>query len=359
MASKQTKRVTMADVASRAGVTKATVSYVLSGKDEAQMISELTRNRVKKIAQEIGYQSAYAARALATQRAEAIGFILSDQMPPSMAEYVCSYCIPGLEQACKARGYALLVSSENMSDADSFVVPQSVGQKRVDGLVFIHVDQPAIVEKFLHFGVPCVCLGADEEIGRLIPVVDADLLNGWLDAVKYAASLGHRKIGFITPTATHGCIAQIESLANKVRACRATAECTVRPFPLNRNVGWSDLENVSYIDIWNSVPAVQRPTLLMGPEHVLPHVLQDMHRRGMHCPRDLSLIATGEASPTRWTAPMLTAVDVNLPEQIKTAVNLLIDHLESSEVMTPGLRRCELPCRLLIRESVTVPAASE
>lgn len=358
MITRVSKTATMADIAARAGVTKTTVSYVLGGKHSAISIPETTRERIRRIAREVGYQTQHAARALATRRTETLGFILSDKLPQEIAEYICSFSIPTLERACKRRGYALLVSTENLSDPDSFVVPGHVGQRRVDGLIFIHMDQPEIVKKFAAFGVPCVCIGDDEQISQIIPTVDVDLVGGWFEAVRYAASLGHRRIGFITATRPRGSQREVEQIIQRTRQRPETLACDIRIFENPEAMDWAELGQVSFIEQWLAMPDDQRPTLVMGPEHVLPHVMQEMYRRGLHCPRDLSLIATGNASPILWTSPPLTAVDVMLNGPVAdVAVNMLVDHLQNNRPLTPADSRRDIPCRLLIRESCAPPGS--
>ncbi|MFY9864115.1 MAG: LacI family DNA-binding transcriptional regulator, partial [Trebonia sp.] len=67
------KRPTIADIAQRAGVTKAAVSFALNGQPG---VSKATRERILAIAKEIGFQPNSAARALTAGRAEAFGLII-------------------------------------------------------------------------------------------------------------------------------------------------------------------------------------------------------------------------------------------------------------------------------------------
>jgi len=351
------RSVTMADIAARAGVTKATVSYVLGGKFGRVSIPETTRQRIQTIAQEIGYQKQHAARALATQRTEAIGFIVSDKLSQPMAEYVCAFSVPPLERACKRRGYALVTSTENLSDPDSFVLPRHIGQRRVDGLIFVHIDEIEIVKKFAALGVPCVCIGDDKQISQFIPTVDVDLVSGWFEAVRYAASLGHRRIGFITHMGPRGGLHHVRQVIERARRQPETVQCELSILENAQEMDWGDMVEISYLDQWLAIPRDHRPTLLLGPEHVLPRLMQGMYRKGLHCPRDLSLIALGNASPIVWTAPPLTAVDVMCDGAVaEMAVDLLVDHLQSGRPLTPAESRRDLPCRLLIRESCAPPA---
>lgn len=314
------------------------------------------RARIAQIAKGIGYQPNHAARALATSRAQSIGFVLSDDLSDEMRGWICSFCLPAMERACRRRNYHLLVSTENLSSAETFVMPRQVGQRRVDGLIFIHLDKPDVVAKFVEFGLPCVCLGYDPKINELIPTVDADLRDGWFQAVRYAAGLGHKRVGFIAPGEVPAIRQQIEALDEAAQANPTTAGCRVTPLHHPDAPLWRDVtRHVPFIDSWLAVPEDQRPSLIIGPVQVLPRFLQDLNRRGLQCPRDVSLIAAGNAGMLEDYVPPLTAVNNDIPQTVQLAVDLLVDHIESGTPLTPGASRNDIGCTLQIRESCAPP----
>ena len=69
------KRITMRDVAERAGVSKATVSHVIN---ETRFVEEATKERVQQAIKDLGYRPNVAARSLTTQQTKVIGYIVSD-----------------------------------------------------------------------------------------------------------------------------------------------------------------------------------------------------------------------------------------------------------------------------------------
>lgn len=355
----QIKPVTMADVARAAGVTKAAVSYALSGSRDPKAVSVETRARITRIAHDIGYQPNHAARSLATRRSQCVGFVLSDDLSEEIRAWLCSFTIPTMEQVCRRRNYHLLVSTENLTSAENFALPENVGQRRVDGVIFSHIDESNIVEKFVEFGLPCVCLGDDPYINKLMPTFDADLIGGWFQGIRYAAALGHRSVGFIAPGEHRKSIELIQELDAMAQREPTTQGCRVTPITHPDAAYWRDVDrHVPFIDAWlNHLDAASgdRPTLVMGPEQVLPAFLCGLYRHGLQCPRDVSLIANGNAGQLDNCVPPLTAVNIDIPRAIDLAVNLLIDHIESGQSLTPAQSRNDIRCTLDIRESCASP----
>lgn len=124
---------TISDVARAAGVSRATVSYVLSGK---RVISEPVSQRVRDAVKELGYVPNAGARALATSQTRVIGLMarfLSDEFAPAMMEY-----IRAVTDEASALGYdILLVSDENGLAALS----RLASSRMVDGIILLNVAE--------------------------------------------------------------------------------------------------------------------------------------------------------------------------------------------------------------------------
>src|SRR6185503_20702363 len=95
------KRPTQIDVARQAGVSRATVSYVLNGHTDGRVpISSETLQRVKKAIDDLGYEPDARAQALRSGSTHTIGVIIPDLRNPHFCEYAT-----GIEQAARSAGY--------------------------------------------------------------------------------------------------------------------------------------------------------------------------------------------------------------------------------------------------------------
>ena len=120
---------TIGDVARRAGVSRSTVSYALSGK---RTISQETRDRIDRVIAELGFTPNAGARALATSQTMVLGLLLqfhADEFAPAMLQYV----LP-VSEAARRLGYDILMITE----PDGSRAIRRIGDSEmVDGIVLL------------------------------------------------------------------------------------------------------------------------------------------------------------------------------------------------------------------------------
>src|SRR5713101_5643737 len=128
-----TKRPTQLDVAHRAGVSRATVSYVLNGLANGRVpISNETRQRVMQAITELGYVPDASAQALRSGSTHTIGLIIPDMHNPHFWQTA-----DGVEQTARAGGYHLLLSSMDLNPQVGRDVLRDLSRRRIDGLILM------------------------------------------------------------------------------------------------------------------------------------------------------------------------------------------------------------------------------
>ena len=175
------KRPTIADIAQRAGVTKAAVSFALNGQPG---VSAATRERILAIAQEIGFQPNSAARALTAGKAEAFGLIIDRP----------ARTLGGIQAELTRQHVTLLFTMAEDQDAEIEMYRRWWAQRRVDGVFVVDLqvnDRRIPVLEELH--MPAVVVGTPAGAGRL-PAVWQDDRAGVESVVSHLAGLGHRRI---------------------------------------------------------------------------------------------------------------------------------------------------------------------
>lgn len=185
------KRVTIAEVAEEAGVSMMTVSRAMNNKEG---LSEETRQRILRIAQEMGYRPSGLARGLATQRTETVGLVV-----PDIANPFFSQIAKGVENVARVHSYNVFLLNTDENVDHEIAALNSLWEKRVDGLILCssRLDQAqlraklarfpfaVLVNRFLETAVPNVCsINVDDECGAQ-------------KAVDYLIASGHRHIAFI------------------------------------------------------------------------------------------------------------------------------------------------------------------
>ena len=194
------KRPTQADVARLAGISRATVSYVVNNRTGGRVpISEKTRQRVLEAVAELGYVPDARAQALRSGNTKTIGLIIPDIHNPHFWEIA-----DGVEQEACAAGYHILLSSIPPENQYAEEIFRNLSHRRVDGLVMVpsFIYQSEEAQKTLAYllkrRVPIVGMMADHgDASYNIDRVVSDYRDTTVEVMTHLLSLQHRRIGFI------------------------------------------------------------------------------------------------------------------------------------------------------------------
>ncbi|HET8795357.1 MAG TPA: LacI family DNA-binding transcriptional regulator [Arthrobacter sp.] len=176
------------DVARLSGVSTATVSRALRG---LPTVSELTRQKVLRAADSLGYVISSNASSLSTGRTNAIGVVV-----PAINKWFYSSVLEGADQILRNAGYDLIVYNLGGSEENrQRVFNRAMLRERIDAVLILcrallEVEQAVIAD--LHY--PSVVVGGRFDGGISVSIDDGDACR---KAIDYLAALGHRRIGFI------------------------------------------------------------------------------------------------------------------------------------------------------------------
>jgi LacI family transcriptional regulator len=180
------------DVARLAGVSPATVSFVLN-RTSGQTISQETRERVLQAVAELGYRPNRAAQGLRRGRSATIGFVSHDA---DFGEFAAA-AIKGAHEACMAQGNLLLLVNTGGSNRQAEHLIADLLDRQVDALVFAAVGTRPVALPEAVRRVPAVllnCFAAHDPVPALIP----DEERGGREATQALLDLGHREIAYLT-----------------------------------------------------------------------------------------------------------------------------------------------------------------
>ena len=196
-------RATIFDVASLAGVSIKTVSRVVNNEPNVRVC---TRERVEKAVDELNYRPHQSARNLAGNRSYLIGLIYDD---PSAYEIPSAgYVIrmqAGALRACRSANYELLIHPCNYQDKDvGRELKSLIERARPDGIVLAAPlsNMPKIVRAISATNTPFVRVSPGQMNGKTFSVSMNDRESG-AEMTRYLASLGHKKIAFLTGHPLH------------------------------------------------------------------------------------------------------------------------------------------------------------
>ena len=189
--SRAARRPTLADVAALAGVSAATVSFVVNGRLD-ERISPETQRRVLDAVARLGYRPNRAAQALRTQRTRTIAFVTDEIAVKAPA----GQTISGAHDEARAHGNMLLIAYATREHKVLETVLDDLLDRQVDAAVYATVGTeitslPAAAHTI---GTVLVnCFAADEDLPCIVPDEEA----GGHAAAQLAVAAGHRRVAYV------------------------------------------------------------------------------------------------------------------------------------------------------------------
>jgi LacI family transcriptional regulator len=185
------QRITLRDVAQRAGVHPSTVSRVLNP-DTRQMISGRIAQRVTTAANALAYQPNPIASGLKTNRSRIVGVLIPDITNP-----VFPPMIRGIEDAFAEAGYiAILANTDNDADRERLILRNMLA-RRVDGLIMATARRrDPLVDHCLAEDIPLVLINRTVDTGEVSWIITDDAFGTEL-AVAHMAQRGHTQIAHL------------------------------------------------------------------------------------------------------------------------------------------------------------------
>jgi LacI family transcriptional regulator len=338
----QVTPITIRQIADLAGVSIATVSRVLNGRED---VSKETRDLVSRVIRENGYTANRGARGLSAGRTGLVGVLV-----PLVYPAYFSGILAGAAEALSERDLQIVLSpTGGEHDREVSVLDRLHGL--TDGaLIILPEESSEELERLLDDGYRFVVLDPLMPLDDRIPSVSAAHMSGADQAMRHLLELGHRRIAQIT--GPRGWLAT-EDRRRGYRAALAAAG--ILPDPA------LEVEAVPEItpgreaaDYLLNLP--EPPTAIFGfNDNIAIGAIRAARARGLRVPQDLSIVGFDDVEHATIVTPALTTVRQPLAEMGRTAVSLLNRLLERQRFETLHL---ELATRLVVRESTGPPRSS-
>lgn len=334
-------RVTIYDVAARAGVSQPTASLVLSNHPRAR-VAPATRQRVLDVAAAIGYRPNVVARSLSRRRSFALGLIVPELLSPFVADVVA-----GAERVAADAGYAVLLCDQSARPLAQHL--ELLRARQIDGVLLDAVGAAALPEGALA-GLRVVLI--DEPAERW-PGVASDALAAGRLAAEHLLALGHREVAFMGPAAdSHAFRMRERGFVTALRAAGvAVPSARWQRVPAASVSAGRDAMRRLLAD-------ARRPTAVFCANDLLAiGAVKQALNAGLALPRDLSVVGCDDIELARYVTPELTTVRVPARELGARAARLLLRQVEGRPARREG--GALLPVQLVPRgTSGPVPPAA-
>ncbi len=317
-------RVSMAMVASRAGVSGQTVSRVVN---DSPRVDPATRARVEAAMAELGYRPHRAARALRTGRSQTIGLVVT-----TLATVGNSRMLQATAEAAAERGYALTLVTAGDDVAAAF---ERLAEQEVDGAIVLNEASALVPRAQRPSGLRLVVVDAREADD--LSVVHSDHLGGAAAATAHLLALGH-------PTVHHlaGPVGSFAA-AERERGWRRTLEdAGIEPPPVVRG-DWTAEVGFASSGAFDAASAV-----FCANDQMALGLLRGLSEAGRRVPEDVGVIGFDDVPDAANYRPPLTTIRQDFTALAHRAVAMLVAGIEGG---SDSERSAVVPTSLVQRAS--------
>ncbi|MFI7229800.1 LacI family DNA-binding transcriptional regulator [Nonomuraea angiospora] len=350
------RRVTLADVAKAAGVSRTTASLVLSGRGRELRISQDVEQRVLKAADELQYRPNIVSVGLRTGTTRTIGFI-SDTIATTR---LAGDMIKGALEAARDRGFMLFIGeTEGDAELESLLL-QAMHDRQVDGLVLASMFTRTIKVPKTVTATPAVLLNALPKQPAPLPAVLPDEVEAGRRAARILLEAGHRDGIYLIGAGPGKRDVPAESVAAAERLVgirEALGEMGVKVAGARTCPDWQPEYGLAAT---RDLLRTARPrALICFNDRIAMGAYQALDDFGLKVPADVSVVSFDDHPIASWVRPKLTTVALPHYELGRKAVDVLfaeIDRDRADADRVGEVHRVPMPVRS--RESVA-PATPE
>lgn len=343
--------ITISDVAAKAGVSRATVSYVLNDRNTAVRISDDTRQRVREAASHLGYRRNELARAVITGKNRMLGFwVMQSNREPVIR------VLSGAMKEADERGYFIKMLGFDNGTVGSRIIEQCV-EWRLSGIIAIHAPESTVATlhpQFIGSKIPIVAVDSQQPPAGIVNVASASD-SGVRSVIEHLVGLGHRKIVFVAGEPDES--DTISSLRASAYS-KAMQELGMGRYEKVVHGRW-EVEATERVvrNLLKPGSKANRPTAIAcSSDHMAMVTVRTASQMGIGVPQDLSVTGFDDLSCAALYNPALTTVAQSFEEMGRIAVQQLLGRIEQKADNTDGTHQELLPTHLVVRRS-TGPAA--
>lgn len=300
---------TRREVAHRAGVSVATVSYVVNG---TKPVSPAVRQRVQEAVQALGYRPNLVARSLATKKTRHVAILVDNLVNPHYCEI-----LEGAQAVATENGYIVSVISVDISNAEDIV---SLASRGVDGAIVALAGRDELPLIQLS-GLPTVFPGAGVGIHYALAV------DQMVESLK---ALGHRRIAFLSGIPLdepdhvryRGLVQALKK--HDLPLCPQLMVDGTPQARTDERAGWSAAQQLlSRGEGFTALYAIN-DLMALG-------AIRALRQHGLRVPEDVSVVGCDRLRILEWLPTTLATMDTNSQQIGRALMRQLVDLIEGRE----------------------------
>jgi DNA-binding LacI/PurR family transcriptional regulator len=337
------RRATIIEVAERAKVAFSTVSRVMNGGYASQKV----RDRVEKVARELGYTPSSIARNLKMGRQGCIGVVTVSTQGAWFTQV-----LGGIEAALQDKNVSALLSSLAFQDRyDSSTVERWIAERRVDGLIFARCTprERDLVATARKARIHMAFVAPDEHFAAG-PLFATRNREATFSLAQHLLRLGHKRIGFLG-----GPKVSVDT-RDRLRGLReglAERGVTIDKENITFADSYGPASGIAFAQHWLATRRARAPTAIVcGNDDLALGFLRTVLQHGVRVPQEVSVTGFDGIPEGALYWPGLTTVDQPSYELGLAACRALLRMIEGNRAL--DVTRTDLPAKVVVRESTGV-----
>ncbi len=325
--------VSMQDIADKAGVSRVTVSRVLSNHPS---VKPETRQKVLRWVKELDYEPNLIAQSLAGNRTNLIGLLV-----PEIAYPFFSEIIESIENQAFYEGYSLIICNTHRSlDKEKNILAQ-LRQRKVDGIIAVPVSTKKSQPAYQRLQIPVVIITKRMDGFSSVYISH---YNGGQQIARHFLNMGFQKIGYIGPTKESTSALKYAGFQQYLSASQIQlADVIECPAPKNMNASLV----YQMVKQYAADAGLHSEVYLANDDITACEAITAFRELGYAVPQDIAIAGFDNSLLAKEISPKLTALAQPLDEIGKKSVEILLDQINH------GTEPCmyELESRIIARES--------
>ena len=333
------RRVTIKDVAKEAGVSIATISYVINKKEN---LSPETIEKVNDAIKKLNYIPDFSARSLVNKKSNLIGVVIPQTEPGKQLMFnnpFYSEFLSGVEYNARKSGYHVIISG---ADADKSYLEVS-NKRNLDGIIILGMYPEEFYNDLKKSNIPIVLVDSYCGDHYFHSIQINDRYGGYI-ATKYLIEKGHRNIALVTGKIKKEGVSEKRYLGYR----DALKEYNI---PLRQEYIFEGLVDYDYsLSIGEKLINTDGITAVFATADILAiGLIKRLKQLNVHVPNELSIMGFDDIYITKLIEPGLTTVKQNIYGKGEASVKLIMDCIGGKQ---RGKQEIILPIEILERDSV-------
>ena len=332
------KRISMKDIAKEAGVSVATVSYVVN-KRKDQSIAKATIDRIEDAVKKLGYVPNMAARSLVGNQSYLIGVVIPQTEPGKQFMFSNPFygeLLSSIEFNARVAGYHILISGTDINQ--SYL--EIANKRSLDGIIIVGIQPENYYKELKNSQIPTVLIDCYCKDLPFMKISTSDR-KGAKIATQYLIDKGHKKIGFASGVISNNGVTYeryqgfSESLKN---AGLKVNKNYIYPGNVSQEYGRQLAFEIA--------KQKDRPTAIFACADIIAiGLINGFKHTGIKVPQDISIIGFDDTWLAKDCDPQLTTIKQDVAIKGEKAIEMLINKEKNKKEII-------LDVELIIRESV-------